>query len=544
VRVVGQAHGEVREPARARGGGGLESQRSGLAPGAAVPAQARLLLFFQESAGNRAVSGLVQRSRDPSEHAGFAPVQREGTEEEERLQARFATAQRQGSEDEELQIKQTVSAPVQLQPDPVPPRNDTGLPDGLKSGIESLSGMSLDYVKVHYNSAQPAQLNALAYAQGSDIHVAPGQEQHLPHESWHLIQQAQGRVQPSVEIKDGVPVNDDEGLEYEADVMGAKAAAVRQVAVPLGLFQRRTERAVDQTQRKPVSGLNEKGPLNFLSSDTTGSPGGLLAEQWAASARAVPQPTRLRAGFGRAVLQREVTGQTQIDWKANAADLTGSGRRKKAFREITNMINDVLWHPGNVLYTKQLTDALQKLRADAHYAKYVGAIDAVLNDLAGDAPMGYKAVQAYVDQNQAALFPPGAGDLADQAVLALRKSILINKLVEQQQTVNGVYQNAAGLAARGVQGGQWVGRGLCQEAAQAGGAHAEEITPDADRSSIDWNHYINRDGLVWRDRTWKQFFNLADTAGVPPIFQGDAADFRALGLPQADTDRYLAFLGK
>lgn len=269
--------------------------------------------------------------------------------------------------------------------------------------------------------------------------------------------------------------------------------------------------------------------------------------QQSAGNRAVSGLVQPQASFGHAVLQREVTRQTQIDWEANAAGLTGDRRRKEAFGAITKMINKVLWNPNpaaRVLSTRELADALQKLRADAHYAKYVGAIDAVLNDLAGDAPMSPTAVRDYVDQNQAALFPPGADDLADQEVLALRKSILISKLVEQQQTVSGVYQNAAGLAARGVQGGQWVGRGLCQEAAQAGGAHAQEITPNADRSSIDWNHYINRDGALWRDRTWKQFFNLADTAGKPPIFHGDAAAFRALGLPKADTDRYLAFLGK
>jgi hypothetical protein len=101
--------------------------------------------------------------------------------------------------------------------------NRTGLPDNLKSGVESLSGISLDNVAVHYNSSKPAQLNAHAYAQGTDIHVAPGQEQHLPHEAWHVAQQAQGRVQPTMQLKDSVPVNDDEGLEREADVMGAKA---------------------------------------------------------------------------------------------------------------------------------------------------------------------------------------------------------------------------------------------------------------------------------------------------------------------------------
>jgi hypothetical protein len=35
-------------------------------------------------------------------------------------------------------------------------RNQTGLPDQLKTGIESLSGMSMDSVKVHYNSTKPA----------------------------------------------------------------------------------------------------------------------------------------------------------------------------------------------------------------------------------------------------------------------------------------------------------------------------------------------------------------------------------------------------
>lgn len=113
---------------------------------------------------------------------------------------------------------------VQLQQPSISKPNRTGLPDDLKSGVESLSGISMDNVKVHYNSAQPAQLNALAYAQGNDIHVAPGQEQHLPHEAWHVVQQAQGRVKPTMQMKGGISVNDDSGLEREADLMGAKAA--------------------------------------------------------------------------------------------------------------------------------------------------------------------------------------------------------------------------------------------------------------------------------------------------------------------------------
>jgi hypothetical protein len=100
--------------------------------------------------------------------------------------------------------------------------NNTGLPDTLKSGIENLSGVSMDDVKVHYGSSKPAQLNALAYAQGTDIHVAPGQEQHLPHEAWHVVQQKEGRVEPTLQMND-VSINDDASLESEADVMGQKA---------------------------------------------------------------------------------------------------------------------------------------------------------------------------------------------------------------------------------------------------------------------------------------------------------------------------------
>ncbi|HXA48621.1 MAG TPA: DUF4157 domain-containing protein, partial [Burkholderiaceae bacterium] len=108
--------------------------------------------------------------------------------------------------------------------------NKTGLPDQLKAGIESLSGMSLDHVKVHFNSSQPAQLNALAYAQGTDIHVAPGQERHLPHEAWHVVQQARGGVRPTMTMAGGGPVNNDAGLEQEADAMGAKALSLGQGA--------------------------------------------------------------------------------------------------------------------------------------------------------------------------------------------------------------------------------------------------------------------------------------------------------------------------
>lgn len=116
-----------------------------------------------------------------------------------------------------------------LQPLP----NRTGLPDHLKEGMETLSGLSLDDVRVHRNSSRPAGLEALAYTQGSDIHVAPGQERHLAHEAWHVVQQKQGRVRPTLSLK-GVPINDAHGLEQEADAMGRRALQTKPKAARRG----------------------------------------------------------------------------------------------------------------------------------------------------------------------------------------------------------------------------------------------------------------------------------------------------------------------
>ncbi len=98
-----------------------------------------------------------------------------------------------------------------------------GLPQQLKSGMENMTGVALDDVKVHRNSSKPASVQAHAYAQGTDIHLASGQEKHLPHELGHVVQQKQGRVQPTMTLGNGVPVNDSPALENEATAMGEKA---------------------------------------------------------------------------------------------------------------------------------------------------------------------------------------------------------------------------------------------------------------------------------------------------------------------------------
>ena len=195
-------------------------------------AQGRLAQTIQRHGEHGAQRSLAEKihhgPRQSAQRAALAgafgaPIQRVDLEEEDKkehegdIQLRAATQLSAGAPDN----AQTSS-------------NQTGMPDGLKSGVESLSGLDMSSVRVHRNSARPAQLNALAYAQGNDIHLGPGQDRHLPHEAWHVVQQRQGRVKPTAQTK-GVAINDDHHLEKEADVMGAKALQAKAVPGGAGL---------------------------------------------------------------------------------------------------------------------------------------------------------------------------------------------------------------------------------------------------------------------------------------------------------------------
>lgn len=220
--------------------------------------------------------------------------------EEEELQGEFI----QRVEEDDLQMKP-------IQPAEARKANSTGMPDNLKSGIENLSGMSMDHVKVNYNSDKPATVQAHAYAQGSQIHLAPGQERHLPHEAWHVVQQAQGRVKPTTQLK-GIGVNDDPVLEQEADVMGAQALqAVPSVNMP----------SVKPTPTRRSAALAATSPL----------PKGLGTENDVAQlALATVNPqngpvnlTQIGGGVGGGFIVMQNAGQPAGNAVSNAVGFTG-----------------------------------------------------------------------------------------------------------------------------------------------------------------------------------------------------------------------------
>jgi len=110
--------------------------------------------------------------------------------------------------------------PVQLKQSETSDQKE--LPKQLETGVEQLSGLDMENVKVNFNSLKPSELGAAAYAQGSDIHLGPEQEKHLPLEAWHVVKQKKGTIKSTGTIN-GTSINEEGNLENEADQVGIKA---------------------------------------------------------------------------------------------------------------------------------------------------------------------------------------------------------------------------------------------------------------------------------------------------------------------------------
>lgn len=125
--------------------------------------------------------------------------------------------------------------------------NRTGIPIPVKNRFEAATGLPLDDVQVHYNSPMPAQFQALAFTQGSQVHIGPGQERCLEHELGHVIQQKMGIVRPTGSIG-GVPINDNPDLERSADDV------IQRMTAPNARLRRPTHKQIVQMLRKRVAG--------------------------------------------------------------------------------------------------------------------------------------------------------------------------------------------------------------------------------------------------------------------------------------------------
>lgn len=110
-------------------------------------------------------------------------------------------------------------------------RQNPNLPQDLQANMENSFGQDFSGVGIHRNSQQAQRLNALAYTQGESIHFAPGEfnphsergRNLIGHEFAHVVQQRSGVVQPTAVLGKGLALNDNQGLENEANNLGKKA---------------------------------------------------------------------------------------------------------------------------------------------------------------------------------------------------------------------------------------------------------------------------------------------------------------------------------
>jgi hypothetical protein len=224
---------------------------------------------LQSRAGNQAIARMIQRESEGAEEEEEMQmkhdpsIQRAGEEEElqmkhdpsiqrageeEELQMKHdSSLQRAGEEEElqlkhdpsiqraeeaELQMKHEVTPKVGLEGGPVGGDIETrvnsargsgaGVPDGIRTKVESATGSDLSGVRVHQDAESDTlnrELTAKAFTTGSDIFLrsdaSSGDSQLMAHELAHVVQQSSGRTSSGGSGMSAGAVNDP--LEHEAD---------------------------------------------------------------------------------------------------------------------------------------------------------------------------------------------------------------------------------------------------------------------------------------------------------------------------------------
>jgi hypothetical protein len=153
------------------------------------------------------------------------------TGEEEELQLKHDPSI-QRADEEELQMKHEVTPKVGLEGGPVggdiesrvnsARGGGSGVPDGIRSKVESATGSDLSGVRVHQDSESDTlnrELTAKAFTTGSDIFLRSdansGDSQLMAHELAHVVQQSSGRTSSGGSGMSAGSANDP--LEHEAD---------------------------------------------------------------------------------------------------------------------------------------------------------------------------------------------------------------------------------------------------------------------------------------------------------------------------------------
>lgn len=250
-------------------------------------------------------------------------------------------------------------------------RSSTGMPSDLLHKMERSFGADFSDVRIHADSAKASAVGAEAFAQGNDVHFAPGRfDPHreesqalLGHELAHVVQQRDGRVGDGPQAKRSAhgSINDDHGLESEADAAGAKAARGELAPetarsqggtrasgeAPMQLYTK-----VTSTQNPQFGGGTWRVADDGRMAVEDSSPGNELRHKMWAAAEVIARSKATLGQIGSPYTVATGGGQITID----APD--GSGQVDLQEVTITNTSNDTTTdHTTDELLTKENCDA-------------------------------------------------------------------------------------------------------------------------------------------------------------------------------------------
>ncbi len=115
------------------------------------------------------------------------------------------------------------------------------LPEEVQTKMENSFSQDFSNVNIHKDSSSAQDIHAKAYAQGNDIHFAPGEydpsskagHELIGHELTHVVQQKQGKVNSSTINRKSLAITQETEFEKEADEAGKLASEGKNVEISL-----------------------------------------------------------------------------------------------------------------------------------------------------------------------------------------------------------------------------------------------------------------------------------------------------------------------
>jgi uncharacterized protein DUF4157 len=354
-------------------------------------------------------------------------------------------------------VQRRATAPQATAPQAAAPTTGGGdaLPEAVRGKMEGAFGTSFEDVRIHQGDHAEG-VGAAAYAQGSNLHFAPGQyapgtpagDELIGHELTHVVQQRAGRVD-APQHKGGI--NDDPALEAEADTMGARAAAGDRVAMPgggggavaQGAVQRKLTlgkaggpappRVVDLTHVEALVGeviaANDLGLMAAATKVNAGDPSAAIRDAILVLYRNDrvfdALPALIAATTERLSLIQNVAA---VNWEGDVAGIAvAHPERAVFFQALAGLVApgkiEALWALTieGVHYQKALNAKDKKQDPNPHYVQLAAELDALLAVKAGDKPAlwsgGYDVSMYAQGQGYRTLEVTAAGKIYDQLKL-------------------------------------------------------------------------------------------------------------------------------